>query len=165
MTADDSTWRPLGISCLALAAGTAWIASDYAMGTVTAMGPGFIPLVVSAFLFLMGVLILVARGKDVVQSDDADDGDAPAAELPAMSRLGTLRAIGCIVASIVVFGLAIKPLGLAITTVLVVLIGVYANRAARPLPALLLAVGLSAGACLLFVTLLGLQISLFPRFE
>ena len=165
MTAGDGTWRPLGISCLALAAGTAWIASDYALGTVTAMGPGFIPLVVAAFLFLMGVLILLARGKDVASSEDVDDEDAPVAGLPAMSRLGTMRAIGAIIASIVVFGLAIKPLGLAITTFLVVLIGVYANRAARPLPALLLAAGLSAAACLLFVTLLGLQIGLFPRFE
>ncbi|WP_293868196.1 tripartite tricarboxylate transporter TctB family protein [uncultured Alsobacter sp.] len=164
MTTADRTWRPLGISCLALAAAAAWIASDYAVGTVTAMGPGFIPLVVAAFLFLMGVLILVARGNDVA-AEDADEGEDPATEPPALAPFGAIRPIGAILASIVAFGLAIKPLGLALTTFLVVLIGVYANRSARLVPALLLALGLSAGACLLFVTLLSLQIGLFPRFE
>lgn len=161
MTTADRSWLPLGLSCMALSAAAAWIASDYAVGTVTAMGPGFIPLVVSAFLFLMGILILTARGRDVAVDVDSMDDDA--AERPATASLGAARSIAAILASIVLFGLAIRPLGLAITIFIVVLTGVYANRSARLLPALLLAAGLSAGACVLFVMLLGLQIGLFPR--
>jgi hypothetical protein len=167
VTVGDRTWLPLGLSSIALGAAAAFIASGYAMGTVTAMGPGFIPMGVSLFLIAMGGLVIVARGRDVAEDGAADEKDdaPPPAEPLARSPLGAARSIGAIVAAIVIFGLGVKPLGLALTTFLSVIAGAYANPSARPGPALLMAVGLSAGACLLFVALLGLQIGILPRFE
>ncbi|MCA0423440.1 MAG: tripartite tricarboxylate transporter TctB family protein [Proteobacteria bacterium] len=154
----DRTWLPLGISCIILGLAAIAIARDYPYGSVTAMGPGFIPTAVSILLIFFGALILAGRGRDVPES--ADGGEIAA---PAFSPEGPWRAIGSITVSIVLFGMSIKPLGLPITAFLVVLVAGYAHSQMRIWPLLTLAVLLSAAATLVFIGLLGLNIGTLPR--
>lgn len=156
----DVTWRPLGISCMVVGVAAIVIAMDYPYGTVTAMGPGFVPTAVAILLIAFGALILFARGGDV-------PADAPGAEAtpPAFSAEGPWRVIAAISASIVLFGICIKPLGLPITAFLTVLVAGYAHNRARLAALVPFALVLSAAATLMFILFLGLNIGLMPRFE
>ena len=158
MSERDSSYVPLGSACIALGCGAAWIASDYPYGSVTAMGPGFIPTVVAGLLILLGVITLILGGRDV-EPVPSNDG------APAASPWTVLRAMVCVLGAIVLFAVAIKPLGLGVTLFLVVIVAGLAPPDARPLPLAGLAALLSAAACVLFVVLLGLQIDILPRWR
>ena len=160
VTERDTTWRPLGICCILLGGAAIAIAAGYPLGTVTAMGPGFVPIAVAMLLIFFGGLILIRGGRDVPLAATSDEAD-----LPAFSAEGPWRVIGAISAAILLFGVAIKPLGLAITAFLTVLVAGFAHSEMRLPPLLVLAVLLSAAASLVFVVLLGLNIGLMPRFE
>lgn len=155
----DTTWRPLGIGCILLGAAAMGIATAYPYGTVTAMGPGFVPTAVALLLVLFGGLILAGRGGDVPAAAEAEAGP------PAFSAEGPWRVIGAITAAIVLFGLAIRPLGLPLTVFGVVMVAGLAHPEARPGPLVLLALLLAAAAALVFVGFLGLSIGLAPRLE
>lgn len=155
MTGRDDSWLPVGMSCILIGAAAAWVASAYPVGSVTAMGPGFVPLVVAALLITLGGLVLVRRG-----------ADAPATEAGADAprRMDVLRPILAIGLSVLVFGLTIERLGLLAAVFLVVLVAGYAMEGARPLPTLAMAVAFALAAALIFVVLLGLPIRLGPKF-
>ena len=124
----------------ALAGGAAlWVGRNYAFGTLTKMGPGYLPTVLSwALVVIGGVLIVRAL---------AIDGPAiePSAITPQLF----------ILAAIVVFALAIERLGLALAVVLVALTAALASRDMRWLEAIALALALAVLCVFLFVRLLG----------
>jgi Tripartite tricarboxylate transporter TctB family len=116
-----------------------WIGRNYAFGTLTRMGPGYLPAVLSwALVAIGGVLTVRAL---------ALDGPAiePSRVMPQLF----------ILAAIVVFALTIERLGLALAVALVALTAAFASRDMRWLEALALALGLAALCVLLFVHLLG----------
>jgi hypothetical protein len=116
-----------------------WIGRNYAFGTLTRMGPGYLPAVLSwALVAIGGVLMLRAL---------ALDGPAiePSRITPQLFILG----------AIVVFALTIERLGLALAVALVALTAAFASRDMRWLEAIALALGLAALCVLLFVHLLG----------
>lgn len=156
----DITYRPLGATCIALGLLAIWIASDYPYGTVTAMGPGFIPTAVAAILVLFGSLILLARGKDL--SEQIEGGGL---ELAPAEPFGFLRAMLSIGAAIVLFGLVVKPLGLGLTVFLTVVVASLGHPGLRLPQALLLALALAVASCLIFVVLLSQSIPMFPRVD
>lgn len=158
----DPTYRPLGAACIALGLAAFYIASDYAYGTVTAMGPGFIPTAVAICLTALGAIILLAGGRDLQGASDKADETLVAQASPFFSP-GFIRATVSIIGAITLFGLAIKSLGLAITVFLTVVVGGLGHPGARLRPLLTLAIGLSIGSCLVFVVLLSQQIPIYPR--
>jgi hypothetical protein len=116
-----------------------WVGRDYAFGTLTKMGPGYLPTVLSwTLLAIGGVLMLRALAID-------GPAIAPSEIKPQLFVL----------AAIVVFALAIERLGLALAVVLVALTAALASRDVRWLEAVALAVGLAALCVVLFVQLLG----------
>jgi hypothetical protein len=116
-----------------------WIGRNYAFGTLTRMGPGYLPAVLSwALVAIGGVLMLRAL---------ALDGPAiePSRVMPQLF----------ILAAIVIFALTIERLGLALAVALVALTAAFASRDMRWVEAIALALGLAALCVLLFVHLLG----------
>jgi hypothetical protein len=151
----DNTHVPLGIFLIAIGLAALWVARDYDTGTFTSMGPGFFPKGVSGCMILMGILVILFRGKDLPEADD--DG------LEAPTALARLRIIGLVTASILVFAATLSPLGLPVATFFMVVIAGFSLRGSQPLTILATAVALAAFATILFAWLLGLQIPVLPE--
>lgn len=153
--ARDHTHVPLGLFLIALGLTALWIARDYETGSFISMGPAFFPKTVSGCMMVMGVLIILFRGKDLPPEED--DG------LEAATIHARLRIIGCVTASILVFAATLHPLGLPVATFLMVAIAGFAQETARPLTILATAIALAILATALFAMLLGLQIPVLPE--
>ncbi|MFG1360080.1 tripartite tricarboxylate transporter TctB family protein [Xanthobacter pseudotagetidis] len=123
-------------------------ATSYAQGTPARMGAGFFPLVLGVLLAAVGLAVM-ARSLIV-------EGDG----LPRVR----LRPLLSLLAAMVLFGIMLRPLGLMVSAVVLVLAGSLSSPEFRLREALLLAAGLSVGAVLLFVTLLGLPLPVWPSF-
>jgi hypothetical protein len=122
-----------------------WVGRNYAVGSLTGMGPGFLPRVLSwALLVIGGGLVLRALAV-------AGPALAPSAVRPQLF----------ILAAIVVFALTIERLGLMLAVVLVALTAALASREIRAGEAVALAVGLAVACVLLFVQLLGQPFSIW----
>lgn len=122
-----------------------WLGRDYAVGSLTKMGPGFLPTTLSWALLVIGAG-LVLRGLAI-----PGPGLAPSALRPQLF----------ILAAIVVFALTIERLGLLLAVVLVAVVAAFASREIRMREALLLAVGMAIACVLLFVQLLGQPFSVW----
>jgi hypothetical protein len=151
----DRSHIPLGLFCLVFGAGALWIARDYETGSVVSMGPGFFPKTVAGIIIFLGAFILIARGRDL--AEDIDPEQSTFAIVPF------LRITGCVLGSIVVFGLTLNPLGLPISAFLMVLLASLARRDTPILPVLATAIVLSVLSTLLFAYLLQLQIPVLPE--
>src|SRR5262245_42831164 len=127
-------WAGVLCGCAAI-----WIGRNYAFGTLTRMGPGYLPAVLSWALVAIGGVLMVR----------ALAHDGPAIE---PSRITPQLFI---LAAIVVFALTIERLGLALAVALVALTAAFASRDMRWVEAIALALGLAALCVLLFVHLLG----------
>jgi hypothetical protein len=152
----------LGLFCIFIGIGAIWIARDYPYGTLTAMGPGFMPTVIAAILVLLGIVIMLLRG-----SDARNEGQTKTSEnTPCRSNmmLGTLRVIVFITGGILLFGVSLRGLGLAISTFVLVVLACLAQPDVRMPSVLLLAVSITVASCFLFVMLLGLEVPVFPEF-
>jgi hypothetical protein len=103
-----------GLLFFAFGAGAVLVARGYPFGAPTQMGAGFFPVVIGALLMLLGgVLSLVSFRK-------------PADFEPL--TLYELRALGVILAVVVLFGLVIESWGLVISVVLLSVLSRLAGR-------------------------------------
>jgi putative tricarboxylic transport membrane protein len=118
------------------------------------MGPGYFPL---ALVFILFGLSLVL----IVQSFMGESRDEEPSEAIATSRYGGLRAAAAILSAAVIFGLLIRPAGLAPSVFLGVIIGSLGMPNYSWRTALLLALALAFLCCLVFSVLLGLRIPIF----
>jgi hypothetical protein len=124
----------LSIGCLAL-----WFGRTYTFGTVTRMGPGFLPTVLSWALVLIGGFLSLR---------------AFALEGQAIER-SLIRPQLLILLAIIVFALMIERVGLVPTIVVVTIVAALASREMRWRETLAVAVGLAVLCAGLFVYLLG----------
>lgn len=123
-----------------------WLGSGYALGTAARMGPGFFPLLVSAALLTFGLLTSVVA----FVSDEPLEGN------------WALRPLVLVLASVAVFALALRPFGLIVATMLLVGVSALGGRGSRLVETVLLAIGLSGFAVLLFVKGLGIPVRVWP---
>jgi hypothetical protein len=128
-----------GILFVVFGGAALWIGRVYALGTLSKMGPGYLPAVLSWTLLGIGG-VLIAR--------------ALALSGPPIER-SKLRPQLFILAAIIVFSLAIERLGLAPAVVLVTVTAALASRDLRFVEAIALAVGIAVLCVVLFVHLLG----------
>lgn len=128
--------------CLALT----WTASGYGIGTPRRMGPGFFPFYLGIIGTGLGALMTIRAFVAPLHAG---------ADVP-------LRRVIFIGLAFVFFAIAIEPLGLILTIIGTTLLGAFADREARPLQSLMLAVGLALSIWVLFVVLLGLSIPVWP---
>ena len=129
-----------GVMMIVIGAAAVIIARDYAFGTALRMGPGYFPSVLGGVLVLFG-LYLVAQG---LRTNEQIEGS------------WSLRAVIVLPLSLVLFGLLMDRAGF-VPALMVLIVGSAAAGSEFKLgEALLLAVGLTAFAVVLFIWGLGL---------
>jgi len=124
--------------CVAL-----WIAIQYPFGTAGRMGPGYFPVIISSLLIVTGICVVI---RSISTSGDA---------FPAIN----LKALFMVPAAVVVFGLAIEPLGfLPAVLLLLVLSAATSVKFRFDWKASVGALVFSGLCTVLFVKLIGLPI-------
>jgi hypothetical protein len=123
-----------------------YAAFAYRMGSAVRMGPGYFPTWIGGLVAILG-LVVALRALQL---------DGPA--LPRMRVRPVLFVLGASIA----FGYLLKPLGMVLATIMLVIISAGGGHEFRWREVLLLAVGLSAFAVGVFVYGLGLPFPLWP---
>ena len=136
-----------GFLFVAIGVATVAGASDYPLGTIRNIGPGYFPIMLGVILVLLGAAIAV-KGF-AFNAEPVDDL--------------AIRPLFMVTAAVVAFGLMVRPMGLAVATVALVAISSLAGRDFNVLRVAALSVGLAALSAGVFIYLLGLPFSLWPR--
>ena len=119
---------------------------DYPMGHPARMGPGYLPKILSAILIGFGVLISASGLRE--------EGDSPGS--------WGWRSAAVITGAVVLFGVGINSLGLALTSVLVVVTASIAAPGRRWRETLPYAVALSLFCVIVFHVAIGLPLKVWP---
>lgn len=148
MTQGKASSQDVVAGCLFLALGAllAGLATQYPLGEVSRMGPGFFPLAVGILLGLAGAGILLGG---LLTDTPQIEGFA-------------LRPLVCAAASMIVFALMLNTAGLLAAIVLMVLIACAASSALRIWEAVLLALSLAIFSAGVFAYGLGLPYRIWP---
>jgi len=120
--------------------------SKYTIGTAARMGPGYFPRILGILMIVLGV-ILAVRSLRL-------EGSA----VPRWHWRPTLLVLG----SVVMFGAVVKLLGMAISTVLLILVASAASHEFRLKESLISGVALAVLAVGVFVIGLNLQLPIWP---
>ncbi len=136
-----------GILFLALGSGAAFVSAQYDIGSLSAFGPGLVPMVTAALILLLGVVL-------VVRTVLAGGGEG----------IETVRVLPVvwIVLSAVIFGLTIEPLGLVCAITLMTLVAVLGGERRSVAQWALLTAGLCVIAYLIFVVGLAVPVKVWP---
>jgi hypothetical protein len=123
-------------------------ARDYQLGSAARMGPAYFPTLLGGLMAVVGGAVLfrsfVLKGERV-------------AAIP-------LRLLFFVTLSLLVFGYLLKPIGLVLALLCLVLISAFAGHEFRLKEALLLTFVLVVLSVLVFVKGLGLPFPLWPKF-
>ena len=142
---------PAGLM-LAVAFGTiAGGSSNYTVGTLARMGPGFFSILLGALLTVVSLLLLLSPAGP---QDDASQEAQPAPEY---------RAWACVTGGVLAFILLGKYTGLVPATFALVFISAMGERRNTWKTATALGLGMSVLAVLVFSMLLSIQFPLFFR--
>jgi hypothetical protein len=135
-----------GLMFIAFGIGFLIVAQNYAMGTAVRMGPAYFPTVLGGILALIGLAIFVesfiAKGEPVPRI--------------------VFRPMTLIVLSIVLFGVLLKPLGLIVSTAILIVLGALGGHEFKIKEVVILYVVLAVFSVLVFVRGLGLPIPVCP---
>ena len=135
-----------GVLFTLLGVGALAIGSQYTVGTAARMGPGYFPRILGILLIVLGVAIalraLRIRGE-------------------AMPRF-RVRPLVVVLGSVVLFGAIVRPLGVALSTVILIVVASAASSEFRPRESLLAGLLLAALAVGVFVVGLQLQLPIWP---
>jgi len=123
-----------------------WQAADLPIGTMGGMGPGMLPKTLAVALAVLSALLVV-------------DGVAEGG--PVLERW-TIRGPLFVLGAVVVFGLAVRPLGLVVAGPLAIVISALASSEVRWKETILVGVVVTAFCIGLFKFALGLPIPLAP---
>jgi hypothetical protein len=128
----------------------AGMSADLTIGSAAKMGPGYFPLVLGAFLIVLGVVILL---QSVIWAKGLQ-------AWPALQ----LKPLAVVLLSVVLFGQILRPLGLLLSTAGLVVLASKASHEFRWQEALLNAAVLMAIVLVVFVYFLEFQIPIWPSF-
>jgi hypothetical protein len=131
----------MGIGAFALIYG-----SKYTLGTAARMGPGYFPRILGILMLVLGALLALRAFR--LRGDP----------VPGWRWRPTLLVLG----SVVLFGAIVKIAGMAISTVVLIVIASAASHEFRPKEALIAGVFLAALAVGVFVLGLNLQLPIWP---
>jgi hypothetical protein len=136
-----------GILFIAFGCAGLWFGRNYAVGTLSRMGPGFFPMMMSVALVAIGTFLL-ARSLIVVGE--------PVERIAFWPQF-------LVLAGIVGFGLLIERVGLAVSVIAVAVISGIAAQGLRWFELAALALAMGALSVALFVHLLGQPIPVWVR--
>jgi hypothetical protein len=131
-----------GLLFMSIGAAAAYMSRDFVFGTMTRMGPGFLPTVLAWLLITIGAFVTF-RGLALTGS---------------RIEPSTWRPQIVIVIAIVLFALLIERVGLIPTVFIVTNVASVAATEFRFRDSLFLSVGLSVACYLVFITMLGLPL-------
>lgn len=138
----------VGLLYLGIASASAIAATGYKLGTLQRMGPGYFPFPVSAGLGLVGIAIIVKAVRAAERAEPAEGWDLR----PALAV--------CIATAL--FGALLKPAGLLIATVVLIMVSGLGNPN-RSWRTMAIASAVLAPLCwLIFIVLLKLPLVLLP---
>ena len=135
-----------GVLFTALGAFALVYGSKYTLGTAARMGPGYFPRILGILLVVLGLIL-------ALRSLRSQGGP-----IPAWRWRPTLLVLG----SVVLFGYIVQYLGMAISTVVLILVASAASHEFRYKEALISGVLLAALAVGVFVIGLGVQLPIWP---
>ena len=135
-----------GALFIAIGIATILLGSRYALGTAARMGPGYFPRILGILLIVLGGLLAFRAIR------------VPGAGIPPFRWRPTLIVLG----SVVLFGAIVRPVGVALSTVILIVTASAASHEFRPREALVAGVLLAALAVGVFVVGLQLQLPIWP---
>jgi putative tricarboxylic transport membrane protein len=138
-----------GLLFIAVAAIGLWASRNYAIGTTTRMGTGYVPRLLCWILLALGALVLV-------QGRRGAGGELTAG--PPVRRALIFAPL-----SLLVFALLIGPFGVVAATVALVIVGALASPESRPLEVVAAAIFLVLLTLVIFVWGVGLPIPVWPE--
>ncbi len=125
------------------------IASNYPLGTAARMGPGYFPRILGILLIVLGGALALRALK------------LKGAPLPRWYWRPVIIVLG----SVVLFGFILIKLGLAISTVILIVLASAASREFRPLESAVSGILLAILCISVFVLALKLQLPIWPSFD
>ena len=125
------------------------IASSYPLGTAARMGPGYFPRILGILLILLGSALALRALK------------LQGAPIPRWHW----RPVAIVLGSVVLFGFIVIKVGLALSTVILIVLASSASREFRPLESLVSGIFLAALSISVFVIALKLQLPIWPSFD
>jgi putative tricarboxylic transport membrane protein len=128
------------------------VSRDYPIGTTLRMGTGYVPRLLCWILLGLGLLVLFQGVRAARTSAQGD----------TLEGWGW-RPLIFVTASLVIFGLALEPLGLVISILLVTGVGALASPMLRPVETVAAALVLIALSWGIFIFGLGLTIPVWPE--
>jgi hypothetical protein len=118
-------------------------ATEYPLGTIRNIGPGYYPILLGIALVLLGGAIAI-KGL-TINSDLADESGF------------AIRPLVMVVAAVAAFGLLVRPFGLGPAIVALIVISSFAGRDLSVIRMTLLCVGMVILSWLVFIQILGLN--------
>jgi len=124
----------------------------YSMGTPARMGPGFFPFYLGAILFVLGLVIAIGgfRGKPGAETNVEKFHWGP---------------ILYVLGAVVMFGLLLKPIGMLLAGLLLVIVASLGSHEFKLKPVVILGLVLTVFCAFVFVGGLKLPIPLCPDIE
>jgi Tripartite tricarboxylate transporter TctB family len=137
-----------GVIFVSLGTAAIVLGSRYSLGTAARMGPGYFPRILGILMIALG-LILALRALRL-------DG----APIPPWKWRPTIIVLG----SVVLFGMIVQTVGVALSTVILIMTASAASHEFRPKEALIAGVLLAALSVGVFVVGLKLQLPIWPTY-
>ena len=149
MSTSRIDWQDLlfGLFLVAVAAGTLVATRNLTVGNAADMGAGYMPRIVALGLLAFGLFFCVRGGRRAGPTIEAVQ----------------LRPLLAVLAAVAIFALTAERLGLAIASVVTVILAGLATREGRLRETVPFALLLSTAAVLLFIKVLALPVPVWPR--
>ncbi len=135
-----------GLMFIGFGVGFALVAQNYTMGNAVRMGPAYFPTMLGGLLALLGLAIFV---QSLVIAGP---------KVPAFA----FRPLILIIVAIVLFGVALKPLGMVLAAAILVFLGAFGGHEFRWKEVAILYVVLALFSVFVFVKGLGLPFPVWP---
>ena len=136
-----------GALFVAIGIATIVLGSKYTLGTAARMGPGYFPRILGILLIVLGAILAIRATRSA------------GAPVPRFHWRPTLIVLG----SVVLFGAIVRSVGVALSTVILIVVASSASHEFRPRESLLVGALLAALAVGVFVVGLQLQLPIWPR--
>lgn len=139
-----------GVMFVAIGLFFAFFARDYQMGTAAKMGPGYFPFWLGVIMSLLGAIIAVSA-----LSSKAEENK--------VGRL-SFRPLFIIIGSVILYGILLRPLGVYLSSLILVILGSTASHEFKWKTAIINAICLTVAVHFIFIVGLGLIFPLWPSF-
>ena len=140
-----------GLLFIAIGLAAAIGASDYPLGTIRNIGPGYYPIMLGIALTLLGGGIAFQGLKVSTEPAGEEEGGV------------ALRPLIMVLAAVVAFGALVRPFGLGPAIVALIVISSFAGRDFSIVRVVVLCIAMVTLSWLVFIYLLGLSMTMWPR--